>query len=371
MKKVLMILAVFSLISVFFTGCSSKEAETGTPIITTAPANEVGVLEVWAADAPASVSVDHIWVSIENLEAHQPGGSWTVIDANPPVFDLKLIEGNEQVLTSQTLLTGEYTQIRFGISSVAVQIGPQKYDAVVPSDEIRLVQTFNVVAGKTTDVVIDFIASESLLLNGKGEYIFKPVIHLFVPESGVLGIVTPSLDNGQVGEEYRAGLRPQLQAFGGKKPYRWNVSVGSLPPGLSLNSESGVISGTPTLEGIYTFEIQVTDSSVPAQTDSESFTIRITSELSVTIVDTSLPNGELGEPYDATIDGIFGTTPYTFTISDGSLPDGLSLAGFNSQGSATIFGTPTKRGNYTFSIKVTDSSSPPQTDIQTFNLLIK
>jgi hypothetical protein len=373
MKRILVILATFCLISPFLTGCSgsSTSSTTEMPDITSVPANEIGNLEVYLKDAPLSANIDHIWVTIANLETHEQGGPWITIDAHPPMFDLKLIEGIEQVLTSQSLFKGTYTQIRFDVTSVVIQNGSLKYDAILPSDKIRLVETFKIFTGETTRIVIDFNASKSVIFNGAGEYAYKPVIHLLVPEPGVLGITTPSLDNGEIGLEYLAGLPPQLQATGGKKPYIWNISAGALPPGLSLNSENGKISGMPSQAGDYTFTIQVTDASVPAQTDSESFTVRIAPKDAVLIITTSLPNGEQGEPYVAVIDAIFGIAPYTFNISAGTLPDGLTLEAVSSQGTCDIFGTPTKRGDYSFTIKVTDSSSPSQTDLQVLSLHIQ
>ena len=51
-----------------------------------------------------------------------------------------------------------------------------------------------------------------------------------------------------------------LVGSGGVAPYTWAVVAGTLPPGLSLNTSSGVISGTPTALGNFSFTIQITDS---------------------------------------------------------------------------------------------------------------
>ena len=76
-------------------------------------------------------------------------------------------------------------------------------------------------------------------------------------EEGVaaLGITTTSLPDGVVGVAYSAAL----VASGGTSPYAWSIVSGSLPGELSL-STAGVISGTPTTEGTWTFTVQVTDS---------------------------------------------------------------------------------------------------------------
>lgn len=82
-----------------------------------------------------------------------------------------------------------------------------------------------------------------------------------------LSITTTSpLDTGTVGTPYSV----VMAATGGTIPYTWSDS-GGLPPGLTLNPGTGVISGTPTLAGTYNFTITVTDS-VPNSV-LKSFTI--------------------------------------------------------------------------------------------------
>ncbi|MFO1431212.1 MAG: putative Ig domain-containing protein [Candidatus Competibacteraceae bacterium] len=70
-----------------------------------------------------------------------------------------------------------------------------------------------------------------------------------------LAVNTASLASGTVGVAYQA----TLQAGGGQPPYRWSVVSGSLPAGLSLNPDTGVISGTPTTAGTANFSVQVSD----------------------------------------------------------------------------------------------------------------
>src|SRR5215471_15863947 len=67
---------------------------------------------------------------------------------------------------------------------------------------------------------------------------------------------TCPLPDGTVGTPYSA----TLTATGGTAPYTWTLLSGSLPPGLSL-SGAGVISGTPTTAGTYTFTLKVVDAS--------------------------------------------------------------------------------------------------------------
>jgi len=63
-----------------------------------------------------------------------------------------------------------------------------------------------------------------------------------------------------------------LKAWGGTEPYTWDVSEGALPDGLTLNSATGLISGTPTATGNFKFKVLITDSSVrPKSGEPQSF----------------------------------------------------------------------------------------------------
>jgi hypothetical protein len=174
-----------------------------------------------------------------------------------------------------------------------------------------------------------------------------------------LTITTKRLPDGMVGTAYSQ----TLTADGGITPFTWTLTAGALPAGLTLSS-AGVISGTPTTAGKATFAVTVTDSSTPtAQTASQPFHITITG---LTITTKWLPNGIVGTAYSQTLTASGGFTPFTWTVSAGALPAGLTLSS-----AGVISGTPTAAGRADFTVTVTDSSTPTvQTASQALSIII-
>lgn len=173
-------------------------------------------------------------------------------------------------------------------------------------------------------------------------------------------ITTTSLPDGVAGQAYSQ----TLAATGGTTPYSWSIVAGSLPPGLTLGSSTGTISGTPTTAGTYNFTAQVTDGATPARTDQHALSIVIQPGLSI-ITSSPLSPCKVGSTCTRTIEAAGGTPLYTWTIVSGSLPPELTLSS-----TGTITGAPSKPGNYAFTVQVTDSGSPALTATKTFSLKI-
>ena len=85
-----------------------------------------------------------------------------------------------------------------------------------------------------------------------------------------IAITTTQVPAGVVGTSYNSF---QLQATGGTLPFQWSIKTGSLPAGLSLNSGTGTISGTPTAAGVYSFTVQETDAQGATGTQQLSLTV--------------------------------------------------------------------------------------------------
>ena len=166
-----------------------------------------------------------------------------------------------------------------------------------------------------------------------------------------LTIPSASLADGVVGVSYSQGVTP---AGGyGLGTYTFALTVGSLPPGLALNTTSGVIFGTPTTAGSYNFTLQVTSQSgtYAAMTAYGTFSINVTTPSLTITTSSSLPAGTVGVAYSQTLAATGGTPPYTWRLTGSTLSVGLTLAT-----SGTISGTPTTAGTFTFQVTVIDSA---------------
>jgi uncharacterized protein (TIGR03437 family) len=162
-------------------------------------------------------------------------------------------------------------------------------------------------------------------------------------------------------------------ASGGTAPYTWAIGSGALPPGLVPGGTTGssfTISGTPTSTGSYSYAVKVTDSSLPQQTQSQSYSGTITLPApSITSLNCTGTNGPstVGVRYAVTCTAPNGIAPFTWSIGAGALPAGVTLNGSTS-GTATISGTPTNAGPYSYTLTVSDSTSPaPLSGLQVFS----
>jgi hypothetical protein len=174
-----------------------------------------------------------------------------------------------------------------------------------------------------------------------------------------LSISTSSLPNGTVGTAYSTSLG----ASGGTSPYSWTVSGGTLPAGLALSGAT--ISGTPTATAnAVALTFKVTDSSTPTQSKSTTLALTVIASFSVTTI--TLPNGQIGSPYSATLAASGGIAPITWSQTGATaLPAGLSLNATTGQ----ISGTPTAPANQSkITFQATDSSNPAQTAPVTLTL---
>ena len=175
--------------------------------------------------------------------------------------------------------------------------------------------------------------------------------------------------NAEVGKSYSL----QISGKGGCTPDSvvYSIVAGSLPPGLSVSSSNALVSGVPTLPGVYQFWLQVAD--IPqwqggafwCQDDKQSqwqFQITVVPGLQIAQRQSRLNAGQLNQAYNMQFTATGGSN-LTWSVASGSLPTGLNLDASN----GLLSGTPTTLGDYTFQIKASDGS---RSDVQTYTMSV-
>jgi hypothetical protein len=166
---------------------------------------------------------------------------------------------------------------------------------------------------------------------------------ILLPSTGTLNITTNSLPWASPNIFYNS----RVMVAGGTAPYTFSKAYGSLPTGLSLDSATGIISGTPTGSGSYTFAVGVTDS-VAGYSEKE-FTLDLVDPLLITTA--TVPSGQQGFAYNTAISASGGKPSYSFTLNSGSLPNGITLETYG-----VLSGTPRESGSFSIALRVTDST---------------
>jgi hypothetical protein len=151
-------------------------------------------------------------------------------------------------------------------------------------------------------------------------------------ETGGLQFLTASpLPAGVVGSAYSLALA----VSGGTAPYTFQVTAGSLPAGLTL-SAGGLLSGTPQAAGAGSFTIRVSDA---RGASADAPYILAVAWSPPVVVTTTLPDGVLGAPYSQPLSASGGDGSYTWSLSAGELPAGLTLLP-----NGVVGGSPSARG---------------------------
>jgi hypothetical protein len=171
------------------------------------------------------------------------------------------------------------------------------------------------------------------------------------PVCPTITFTPPTLPDGTVGTAYNQ----TFTGSGGNSPYRFTVNSGALPTGLTLSTTSpGVLSGTPTTAGTFVFTIRATDGNGCFAERPYSVVVSATGAPApgcpaITLTPATLPNAARGVAFTQTLAGSGGTGPYTFAVTTGTLPAGVTLTP-----AGVLSGTPTTLGTSTFTIRGTD-----------------
>ncbi|MBE2286008.1 MAG: putative Ig domain-containing protein, partial [Prosthecobacter sp.] len=162
----------------------------------------------------------------------------------------------------------------------------------------------------------------------------------------VINITPKTLSDGT---QYAAYSSVTLNASGGTGPYQWDITTGALPTGMSLSS-TGVISGTPgSAPATYSFTARARD--VNNCVSTQALSLRVVCPV-VTLTPATLADAQQFAAYPSVqLDGVGGSSPYTFSITAGALPSGMSLSN-----AGLLSGTPTAvPGDYAFTVRTADS----------------
>ena len=166
-----------------------------------------------------------------------------------------------------------------------------------------------------------------------------------------LAITTPSvLPEGSQGGAYSQ----VAMTSGGSPPTHWSVSSGDLPAGLSIESATGLISGTPARAGQYQFTLRATDNAQTMATQEFSLRVNPASPTAAPlprITTASLPGGAVGKAYSHRLQASGGSPPYRWSARAETLPPGLAL----DSETGTLDGTPQRAGTFKLSVQVTDT----------------
>jgi uncharacterized protein YhjY with autotransporter beta-barrel domain len=149
----------------------------------------------------------------------------------------------------------------------------------------------------------------------------------------------------------RVAYRQSLSANGGVAPYRFTVTMGTLPAGMTLGAD-GTLAGTPTTSGSFGFTVTATDSATGTgpYAGARAYTLVVAAP-SVALSPTTLPGGTIVAAYAADLTATGGTAPYGFAVTAGALPGGVTLSG-----AGRLAGTPNAAGPFAFTVTATDAN---------------
>ncbi len=307
--------------------------------------------------------------------SYQPGsgllygplyGSWNFYPSNWGSYTDAALYGasishHNDVALHVALPNGQYTINLKGEAGLGVSaLGENVYDAEVNGkvaaswqDGYLLAQGqykgyTQSYAATVTDGVLSFVARDRQDTTASPYGMSVSGVQIVPSSTSPLQFTPPAqLPSATVGTLYQY----VFAATGGVPPYTFTFTGGSLPPGVQLSGQ-GLLAGTPTSAGLYSFAVEVCDSTTPRpQCLSGMTTVSVNAPPAppLQILTTSLPAGTKGLAYDVVLRGQGGVPPYKWTSSS-PLPPGLQLTT-----AGEIKGTPSQSGSFTLSILLSDS----------------
>lgn len=370
------------------TGCGTLSNQQSLSVSYTPPAAPL--------PSSAALSVTLTATSVEQTSVTQtatinvePLPTFTTTSCNPPIpTGLNATCGlpgasNGQSYNEPVQIAGGVQPYTFSIASATVNGTAQPLSTECLG--LTVTQTTSVstaVAGKPCNAGVATVTFIVQVTDSGGAAPVTQQYSTIIAAAPALSITRASLNGGSLNAEYSDAVTKS----GGVPAITWRVSSGALPPGLSLNATNGQIAGVPTTAGTYNFTVAVSDSSIlpnspppgyhnQTKTQAYSITIRQPGLLSITTPSGPLAAGITATGYSAAIQASGGVqfsgggSAYAWSVTQGQLPPGLTLAGTQS-GNAVISGVPTVIGTYSFTIQVRDAEVTPQTATAAYSIAV-
>ena len=151
-----------------------------------------------------------------------------------------------------------------------------------------------------------------------------------------------------------AAVNQQLLQTGATAPLTWTISGGTLPNGLQLDPGTGFLSGAAGAPGAYNFTVRVTGAGGCFGERQYTGTIAPAPTCStITVGPATINGGQMGLPYSQQFTRTGGSGSITWSISNGTLPNGLTL----DPGTGLLAGTPSSSGTFPITVRATDNNN--------------
>ncbi len=312
------------------TGCAGSSCGTLTNVTSTSV----------TYTAPSGLTTG-ISVSLEAISKANAGvtETATITIVLPVTFTTtSLPNGSNGVAYNQTIITSG------GVAPITYTVGTGKLPAGLKLNNV------GTIIGTPSSTGTSIFTINATDFGTPPLTVPSPVYTVTINPPPPLSITSTAMANGFTGTAYAS----TIGSSGGVPPLTWFVPPGTLPPGLELNTSSGLISGTPTTAGVYTFFPTVSDSALPPQHASSAtgVTISIIAVTPLQAVTPPLPAGDVATAYTANLVAKGGVTPYVWSIVGGQLPSGLKL----NAATGIISGIPILKTTANLSVQVEDAN---------------
>ena len=133
---------------------------------------------------PVLGTVESVSITFDEVSVHKSGGGWVTLPAVQQPYTIDLYQFSDGIKTQFVppveLTSGNYTQVRIGVTSGTIRINGVDHPLGIPSSNLKTDKNFefDVAGGRAVDLTVDFDLSQSIVVTGVGTYQLKPVLHI-------------------------------------------------------------------------------------------------------------------------------------------------------------------------------------------------